>query len=246
VSGPGPGPGETLDPILRGLVRVLQAKRGYRFSLDAVLLADFAAKGPRARAAVELGAGSGVVALLLAAQGTAEHVTAVEIQAALADRARRSARLNELSERVSIVEGDLKDAHLLPRQAFDLVVSNPPFRPPEKGKASPEHERALARHEIAATLRDVVGAAKRLVRSNGRVCFVYPAGRLAEVCAELLSAGLPPRRLRLVHPSLSEPAELCLFEARPGKRGELAVLPPLVVYEAPEKYSEEMRQILRS
>jgi tRNA1Val (adenine37-N6)-methyltransferase len=240
----GPQNGETLDPILRGLVRVLQRRKGYRFSLDALLLADFAA-GRKARRAVELGAGSGVVSLLLAATGAADRVTAVEIQPQLADLARRSARLNALEARVEVVAGDFTDPRLLPADAFDLVVSNPPFRPIAAGGASPQPERALARHEIAASLPGVVETVRRLLRSGGRACLVYPAGRLAEVCAALAGAGLRARRLRLVHPRAGEPAELCLVEARREKRGDLEVPPPLVVFEGDGTYTAELRRILR-
>jgi tRNA1Val (adenine37-N6)-methyltransferase len=234
---------ETLDPILRGLVRVIQRQGGYRFSLDAVLLADFAA-GSKARRAVELGAGSGVVSLILAARGAVERVTGVEIQPALADMARRSVGLNGLEDRVEIVKGDFRDQRLLAADSFDLVVSNPPYRPVDRGDVSPEEERALARHEIKANLADVVGAVRRLLRSGGRACLVYPAGRLAEVCAALFGAGLRPRRLRLVHPRAGEPAELCLVEARREPRGELVVLAPLFVYSEGDRYSEELEQIL--
>lgn len=235
---------ETIDPILRGLVRVIQPRRGYRFSLDAVLLADFA-RGRRARHAVDLGTGSGVVALLLVAQGAATRVTGVEIQGGLADRARRNAALNDLTDRVQIVEGDLCKPALLPADAFDLVVSNPPFRPVARGRVSGDEERALARHEITLRLADVVSAAKRLLRSGGRACFVYPATRLAEVCAALWDTGLRPTRVRLVHPRQDAPAERCLVEARKSDRGELDVLPPLVVHEAGGGYTPELRKILR-
>jgi tRNA1Val (adenine37-N6)-methyltransferase len=238
------GPDETLDPILRGLVQVLQRRRGYRFSLDAVLLAQFAARTP-AEQAVDLGTGSGVVALLLAALGGARRVTGLELQPGLAALARRSVALNGLEERVAIVEGDLRDSRALPRQGFDLVLSNPPFRPADRGDRSPDPERALARHEIAATLADVARAAKRLVRSNGRVCLIYPAARMAETFHALGAAGLCPRVLRIVHPRAAEPAELFLVESRPAKAGPLVVQPPLVVFEADGRYTAELRRMLR-
>lgn len=240
----GPGRGETLDAILGGLVRVLQRERGYRFSLDAVLIADFAASSP-ARHAVDLGTGSGVIALLLAALRGAEHVVGIEVQAGLAELARRAVVLNGLAARVEIVQGDIRDPQALPRDHFDLVVSNPPFRPTTEGPPSPHRERALARHEIAAKMEDVLRTTKRVLRGGGRACFVYPAARLAELIVELNKVGLRPRRVRLVHPRLQAPAELCLVEARKEKTHPLEVLAPLVVHEDSGEYTGELARILR-
>ena len=225
-------------------MRVLQRDRGHRFSLDAILLADFACGAP-ARYAADLGTGSGVVAMLLAALGAAEHTTGLEVQAALADLARRGVVLNELGEHVEIVQGDLKDPTVLPRDHFDLVVSNPPFRPLADGPVSPNRERAIARHEVAATMFEVVRATKRILRSGGRACFIYPASRLAEASATLQKAGLWPRRLRLVYPRLESPAELCLIEARKERGAPLDVLPPLIVHEKKGEYTVALRKILR-
>ena len=240
----GPHHGETLDAILGGLVRVLQHERGYRFSLDPILLADFAARTP-ARSAADLGTGSGVIALLLAALGGAEHVVGIEVQAGMADLARRAVALNGLGDRVEIVQGDLRDPQALPRDHFELVVSNPPFRPVAEGPPSPHRERALARTEIAATMTDVIHTTQRILRSGGRACFVYPATRLAELLTALSKAALWPRRLRLVHPRLGAPAELCLVEAGKGKAHPLEVLPTLVVHEANGDYTLELKRILR-
>jgi tRNA1Val (adenine37-N6)-methyltransferase len=241
----GPAAGETLDPILGGLVRVLQRERGYRFSLDAILLADFATLPARARNALDLGAGAGVIALLLAATNAAERVVGLEVQAGLADLARRSVALSALVDRVEIVQGDLKDPDVLPRDTYDLVVSNPPFRSLAEGPPSPNRERAIARHELAANMAEVARAAKRFLRSSGRACFVYPAGRLAEACATLAQTGLWPRRLRLVHPRIEAAAELCLIDARKERGRPLEVLAPLVVHEG-RGYTEELRRILRA
>lgn len=240
----GAGRGETLDPILGGLVRVLQRERGYRFSLDALLLADFATGAP-ARHALDLGTGSGVIALILAATGAAERVTGLEVQASLAELARRATLLNDLGERVAIIQGDLKDPESLPRDLFDLVVSNPPFRALTESPPSPNRERAIARHEVAATMFEVARAAKRAMRSGGRACFIYPAARLAEACATLTKNGLWPRRLRLVHPRLDAAGELFLLEARKEKGAPLDVLPPLIIHERKGGYTPTLKKLLR-
>lgn len=230
------------DSALGGALKILQHEGGYRFSLDPLLLADFVA--PAEGAVVELGTGSGVMALALALRSPRARVTALELQPRLAELAARNVALNGLSERVLVREADLRNLEgLLPPQGFDLVASNPPFQP--RGRVSPSDEKALARHELTCTLSDVVGAAKRLLRDGGRLALIYPAERLAEVLAELRGANLSPSRLRLVHPRLDEPARLFLVEALRARKGRLEVLPPLALHQAGKRdYTPEAARIL--
>jgi len=221
-------PDETLDAVLGGALRLYQPRRGYRFSLDPLLLADFV--GQASGEVLELGAGCGVLALAVAQRSPDARVTAVELQPRLAELARRNAALNGLAAQVHIVEADLcRLDGVVPARGFELVVSNPPFQP-ASGRLSPSSEKALARHELACTLDDVVGAAARALRDNGRLALVYPAERLGEVMAALPAHGMAARRLRLVHPRADEGARLFLFEALRAKAATLEVLPPLALH----------------
>ena len=222
-----------------------QNPHGYRFSLDAFLLADFVSShtaGP----VIELGTGCGVVACLLARRFPAASIVGLELQAGLAAVAQRNVAHNGLRRRVSIVRGDMRsDALCLAPASFAAVVCNPPYRPVGRGRLNPNPEKAMARHEVAVTLGQVAQAAGRLLKRRGRLILVYHPSRLAELCSRLQAADVSPCRLRFVHPNRGAPATMILLEAVRGGRDALAVLPPLLVYETPRVYSAEMTAIFQ-
>src|SRR5258708_544383 len=167
---------ETLDSILGGALRLYQPRRGYRFSVEAVLLARFAAARPAGRV-LELGAGCGVVALIYAALARPREVVAMEIQPALAALIARNAALNDLGM-VRAVCADLRSRRALDAAAggFDLVVANPPFRARLSGRESPLPGRRPAPGETTAPPEDFAAAPARHARPGGRAAFIFAAG----------------------------------------------------------------------
>ncbi|MBF5045459.1 methyltransferase [Simulacricoccus sp. 17bor-14] len=248
MSDDAPGPDETLDSIGTSGVCVLQRRGGYRFTLDALLLAHFAAtEGPAPETPVlELGAGSGVVSLLLARQFGRARVTALELQPAVHARMVRSVALNGCEGRVVPLLGDLREARaLLSAGAFGHVVSNPPYRRAEAGVQSPDPERALSKQELACSVDAVCAAARHALAPGGALSLVYPAFRLAEVLGALTAARLHPRALRLVHARVHAPATRFLVHAVRDRVGALEVRPPLIVHgEGPGGYAPELEALL--
>jgi tRNA1Val (adenine37-N6)-methyltransferase len=233
---------ETLDDLRPAGLKVIQAKCGYRFSLDPVLLCAFA-RVEGGETVADLGTGSGVAPLLLAARTRAKKIVGVEIQPGLADRARRSVLLNCLQDRIDILEGDLRRLQgSLEPQTFEVVVANPPFRPPGTGRQAPVSERAAARHELAGGLTDFLRAASYLLKNGGRLYIVFLAERLAELLVGMRELRLEPKRLRCVHSRAGERGSLVLVEGRKGGRSGLAIEPPLYVYDG-EGYSAEILAI---
>jgi len=241
-------PDETLDSIGTAGVRVLQRRSGYRFTLDAVLLAAFAAtEGADAPGPLlELGAGSGVVSFLLACQFGLGPVDALELQPEVHARLSRAVALNACEGRVRPMLGDLREARsLFPSGSYAHVVSNPPFRPARAGVLSPDEERALSKQELACDAPSVVAAARHVLSPGGRVSLVYPAARLAEVLALLVAARLHPVALRLVHARVEAPATRFLVHAVRDRQRGLAVRPPLIVHgEGPGGYSPEVASLM--
>ncbi|MBN1106214.1 MAG: methyltransferase [Deltaproteobacteria bacterium] len=218
-------PDESIDEFMDGRLKVIQSKKGYRFSVDAILLSEFVSVRDGDRV-VDLGAGCGIIPLLLLLTRPIRRVLALEIQPDLAHQAFRNARLNGFAGRMDVVIGDIRAIPISPLSA-DVVLCNPPYRQKRSGRINPDPQRAIARHEIMMSLEDILGASKRLLRAGGRLAVIYPSLRLAELVARMESHGLEPKRMRLVYPDGESGAKLVLLEATAKGRRGLKVLPPL-------------------
>lgn len=231
----------TKDAIFRGAVSVRQRRNGYRFSIDAVLLAWYASALPGIRA-MELGAGSGVVSLALAHKRPELFIDAVEIQPALADLARQNVVENKL-ENVTIHQSNLRDLHGGKWEGcYDFIFTNPPYRAVGRGRLNPEPEKAVARHELEATLADVLDCASRCVVPGGRIAIVLLAERENDLrdLAPKFNLGIVQRTG--VQPYPDKPENLLLLLL--GSEGE--ELPPfeMAVWEEVGSYTELVDNIL--
>jgi tRNA1Val (adenine37-N6)-methyltransferase len=222
-----------------------QQPHGYRFALDAFLLADFvspAASGPF----IDLGTGCGVVALLLARRFPYQRFVGLELQSSLVRSAQQNVTQNDLQQRVWMVQGDIRQAcGLFPSGTFATVICNPPYRALGHGRLNPCVEKAIARHEVALTLSQLLQAVQHLLGRRGVLAMVYHPARLAELLAHLETARLRPRRLRLVHATWCRPASMVLLDAVHTGGDRLTVLPPLCVYDTTGVYTAEIQAIFR-
>lgn len=220
-----------------------QGRGGYRFSLDAFLLADFVSvMSPLPM--LDIGTGCGVVALLLARRFPQVRIVGLELQAPLVTMARQNVVQNGLTTQVDMLQADARcAAGLFAAGAFGTVVCNPPYRPLGSGRLNPNQEKAIARHELRLTLGQLVQSCQHVLVPGGLLAMVYHPSRLAELYARLETAHLRPRRMRLVHATSQADATLVLVEAMQGSRGALTVLPPLCVYAARGRYTAEMQAI---
>jgi tRNA1(Val) A37 N6-methylase TrmN6 len=217
---------QTLDVLAEHKLKILQPREGYRFSVDALLLARFAAI-PAGGRVIDLGCGCGVIALLLAQRPQVREVVGLELQSELAELARENTRLNRLAHKVSIVEGDLREINsLFSRHEFDALVANPPYWRVGTGRLNPDPRVALARHELQGNMEQVLKAGAYLVRPRGKINLIYPAQRLAELWNGLRQYRLQPKQLKFIHPNQHMEASLFLLMASPQGRPGLRVLPP--------------------
>lgn len=212
----------------RGLI---QPEQGYRFSLDSLLLACFNHTPSKEGFGVDLGTGCGVVALgvLLRNQGRGVKMAGVEISPDSVHAACENAENLRLAHVFRVVLSDVAEYRQEAGQA-DFVVANPPYRDPHSGRISRGEQRGTARFETEARFTDFCACAARLLKSKGRFSFVHLPGRLADLFEDARSVGLEPKRLRLVHSRVEEPAKMVLVEARKGGSPGLEVQPPLVLY----------------
>jgi tRNA1Val (adenine37-N6)-methyltransferase len=236
---------ETIDTLFQEKLKFYQSRHGYRFSLDAILLAYFARVKAKEKIA-DLGTGNGVIPLVLAYRVPLLSILGVEVQVELADRARRNVEVNSADQRIQIVQGDIRaiDETAAP-ESFDAVVCNPPYRKPSSGRLSPSAEKKIARHEIMGTLHHFLEAGRYLLRASGRMSLVYPAVRCIDLLQAMRGAGLEPKRLRMVYSCTDAEASLILAEGVKGGRSGAQIMPPLFVYERAKTYSAEVAAMLR-
>lgn len=225
-----------------GVVYVAQPRKGFRFTQDSILLADFCRIRPR-DSVLEPGAGTGVISLLLAKKFPAARFVADEVEPIAYDLLRRNIETNSLSERIIPLDRNVRHLNRsFAPSAFDVIVANPPYVKSGQGRTSPSPSRQTARQDRLAPLSVWLKLQKTL-KNGGRYFLVFPAPRTGELMALLQGKKLEPKRLRFVHPRLHKPASLVLIEAVKAAAFGLEVMPPLVVHGEDGGYSEEMRRI---
>jgi tRNA1Val (adenine37-N6)-methyltransferase len=232
--------GERIDDLLSPSFRIIQHQHQFRFTIDAVLLAHFV-QVKKNEMMVDLGTGTGVIPLVIALRQTPRQIVGLEIQTTLVDMARRSVLLNGLGDRIAIEEMDLKEAPTrLGHGIANVVVSNPPYRPLGRGEANILDAVAIARHEVYCTLGDVLKTASQLLKYRGRFYMVHLAERLGDIIAQGRDHQLEAKRIRFVHPFECDEAKLVLVQMIKGAQASLKVMPPIVVYQRPGCYTEEV------
>ena len=235
--------GERLDDLQCGGLKVIQRPDAFRFGTDSVLLADFAA--PRRRdAAVDLGCGTGAIALLMAGHCPELRVEAVELQPQIADMARRSVALNGLEERVRVHAMDMCEAwRALGAGRYSLAVCNPPYGRRGAALESESETKRLARHEGELTCSDVARAASMLLKNGGRFCVIYPAPRAYEMMRAMDDQRIAPKRLRIVQGVAGRAPKFVLLEGVRGGGEGLHWLEPLVLRHSDGSFTEEWHRI---
>jgi tRNA1Val (adenine37-N6)-methyltransferase len=235
---------ETLDSWRKGSLRIIQKKTGYRFSIDAFLLDDFVHLKDRSRI-LDLGTGSGILALLLARAYPLSRITALELSPELMDLADRNRTLNDLRDRIFLIQGDLCQLpSFLKKGLFDAVISNPPYRPLRSGRVNPDPQKAVARHEIRVNLLQLIQAVVHGLKPGGQWFVIFPAWRLVSLLTLSRQHRLEPKRIQFVHSFPGKEAEWVLMEAVHLGREEIRVLPPLVVYQETGIYSPPVQKII--
>ncbi len=242
---------EEIDTLLNGN-KIMQDTKGFMFGIDAVLLAHFALgqikKNDRV---IDLCTGTGVVPLLQEkAVSSTVTFTGLELQQKYADLAHKSVELNGLTEKIKILQGDVKNVEqLFDKHSFNIITCNPPYMLAEQGMTNPNDEKAIARHEICCTLADVCNAADFLLHTHGSFFMIHKAARLPEIFACLLEHKMEPKRLQLIHPFEGEDANLVLVEARKNASKGLTVCPPIIVRQSqgPQKneYTAQVQAIYK-
>ena len=234
---------ERLDDLHRNGYCIIQDPKRFCFGMDAVLLSSFA-KAKKGERVLDLGTGTGIIPILMEAKTEGSHFTGLEIQPQMAEMANRSVLLNELSERVEIICGDVcKASERFGKSTVDVVTCNPPYMNQNHGLKNPDEPKAIARHEVCLTFEDVAREAAAVLKPGGRFYLVHRPMRLVELIMTMKAHKLEPKRMKFVHPYVGEEANMVLIEAVYGGGAQMRIEKPLIVYEAPGKYTPEIYDI---
>lgn len=237
------GKDESIDDLQLNGLQLIQKEQGFRFGVDAVLLSHFANVKKKHRV-IDLCTGTGIVSFLVYGKYKPQEVIGLEIQDDMVEMANRSSKLNDTSDIVKFVQGDLKDKALLDSLGrFDVVTVNPPYKLNNAGILNPNDKLAIARHEIMCNLEDVIVSARRLLKDNGRMFIVHRPERLADIFGLMRKYKIEPKRVRLVQPNTKKAPNILLVEGQRDGGAFLKWEETLYVYDDNGNYSEEINRI---
>ena len=237
------GKDESIDDLQLNGLQLIQKEQGIRFGVDAVLLSHFANVKKKHRV-IDLCTGTGIVSFLVYGKYKPQEVIGLEIQDDMVEMANRSSKLNDTSDIVKFVQGDLKDKALLDSLGrFDVVTVNPPYKLNNAGILNPNDKLAIARHEIMCNLEDVIVSARRLLKDNGRMFIVHRPERLADIFGLMRKYKIEPKRVRLVQPNTKKAPNIVLVEGQRDGGAFLKWEETLYVYDDNGNYSEEINRI---
>ena len=231
---------ERVDELQRNGYKIIQDPEKFCFGIDAVLLSAYA-KVRTGEKVLDLGTGTGIIPILMEAKTQAAHLTGLEIQESMVDLATRSVKLNQLEDKIQIVQGDIGDAsNIFGASSFDVVTCNPPYMIEHHGLKNPSDAKSIARHELLCSWKDIVRETAKILKVRGRFYIVHRPFRLVELLKDLSDAGLEPKSMRLVYPYVDKEPNMVLIEAIKGGKSRIKVGKPLIVYEKPQVYTQEV------
>lgn len=234
---------ERIDDLNRNNLKIIQDPGRFCFGMDAVLLTGFV-KVKEGAKVLDMGTGTGIIPILISAKTAASHITALEIQEESADMATRSILLNDLQDKIDVVNGDIKEAaEIFGKASFDAVTCNPPYMIGQHGLRNPDSAMAIARHEVLCTFDDVAKNAAAVLKPGGKFFLVHRPFRLAEIFATLMKYKLEPKRMQLVYPYADKEPNMVLIEAVKSGKSRLTVEKPLIIYKESGVYTDDIYDI---
>lgn len=234
---------ETLDDLQLNGINIIQKKDGFRFGVDAVLLANFTEIKKNNRV-IDLCSGTGIIPFIIAGKTEASSITGIEIQNEMVEMANRSVKFNNLENRVDFINRDLKDIDFLKSiPKADVVTVNPPYKLCNSGIINPNDKIAIARHEIACNLEDVIIACKILLKDNKRMYMIHRPDRLADIIMLMRKHKIEPKRIQMIHPNTKKAPNIVLVEGQRDGGAFLKWEPPIYVYKDNGGYSEQIDRI---
>ncbi len=238
-------PSERVDDLQLDGLRLIQNPDWFCFGVDAVLLSDFSTKSIKKGSTVlDLCSGNGIIPILLSAKSSASKLYGIELQTPVADLAKRNILLNNLQDKLEIINDDLKNAvNIFGKSIFDNITCNPPYKELQGGMQNSSDIMTIARHEVFCTLNDVFSISSQLLKPYGKLSIIHRPERLVEIICLMREHRIEPKRLRFVHPSPNKTATMILIEGAKHQNPKLFLESPLYIHDNNGNYTEEINRI---
>lgn len=236
---------ERIDDLEYKGLKIIQNENGFCFGMDAVLLSHFAKNSIRKNDKIlDIGTGTGIIGILLCAKTEASQIVGIEIQNNVADMAKRSIELNNMQDKFTIINDDLKEMNkYFNNSYFDVIVSNPPYKQDNTGLKNDSEEKIISRHEVKCDLEDVIMCASKMLKDKGSFHMVHRPERLKDILCTLNKYKLEPKEIRFVHPKANKKPNLILIKSVKNSRPFLNIQEPLYVYGEDGSYTQEILEI---
>ncbi len=237
-------PNERIDELEYENLKIIQNKEEFCFGIDSILLSDFAKEIKENAKILDLGTGTGILSLLLCKKTNPKQILAIEIQKQMAQMAQRSVELNQLQDKIQIINDNIKNIDkTLPIQEFDAIVTNPPYKKQNTGIPNPKQNKLIARHEIEATLEDFIKISFKMLKDKGSLYLVHRPERLVDLIETLRKNKLEPKNIKFIYPSQEKPPNLVLIKAIKNAKPFLKIEKPIYIYQQEGQYTDEILEI---
>ena len=235
---------ERIDDLEFKDLKIIQNKSGFCFGMDSVLISDFSKTIRNNSVVADLGTGTGVISILLTGKTNIKKIYGIEVQSEVADMAKRSVKLNNLSDKIEIINDNLKNlCKYFSKGSLDAIVTNPPYQKNETGLKSEDKRHLISRHEIECTLEDIVVVAKEYLKDKGEMYMIHRPERLVDILYLFRKYKIEPKEIRFVNPKAYQKPNLVLVKAVKNGKQFLKVHEPLIIYNDDNSYTEEVLKI---
>ena len=235
---------ERIDDLEFEDLKIIQNTKGFCFGIDSVLLSDFAKNIKKNSTIVDLGTGTGIISILLSKKTEAKKIYGIELQKEVCDMASRSVLLNNLQDKIEIINKNIKNiSDTLGINVCDVVITNPPYKKYGTGLLNEDDSKIISRHEKECTLEDVIKQSFKILKDKGLFYMVHRPDRLVDIIYLMRKYKIEPKEIRIVYSNIKSKAVLVLIKGIKNAGEELKVLSPLYIYNEDGTYTDEVLRI---
>lgn len=235
---------ERIDDLEYKDLKIIQNKDGFCFGIDAVLLSDFARNIKKNSKVIDLGTGTGIISILLCGKTELKEIIGVEVQKEVYDMACRSAKLNNLEDRLKVINANILNLdNILENNSFDVIVTNPPYKKQNTGVINEDEKKLISRHEILADLEDFIRVSSRLLKYKGEFYMIHRPERLADIFCLMRNYKIEPKEVRLIFSNNNSAPKMVMIKGVKNGGEYLKFRENLYIYTDEGTYTDEILKI---